>query len=94
MSNRYQKQMQVASIREQYKGAPWLNDEKFFDKTCLLADEDPDYFKLDESEIMMQQAQQINPEGMPEGMPPGLPQGMPEVPQEPQVDLTGQPFNQ
>ena len=88
MANRDRLQQQVQSIREQFKGAPWCDDEKFFDKICQLADQDPEAFKLDETQIMMNQANQIMPQGAEaEGMPPGAPQA-------PQTDLTGQPMPQ
>lgn len=83
MDDRGQRQAQVQSIREQFKGAPWLSDEKFFDKICQLGDQDPDSFKLDESEILAQQAGMIEPELGPDGQP---------MAQGPQTDLTGQPM--
>ena len=81
MDNRGRRQAQVQSIREQFKGAPWIDDEAFFRKICQLADEDPDTFTLDESAILAQQAGMIQPEGATSFPPPG-----------PAVDLTGQPM--
>lgn len=81
MDNRGRRQAQVQSIREQFKGAPWIDDEAFFRKICQLADEDPDTFTLDESAILAQQAGMIQPEGANSFPPPG-----------PAVDLTGQPM--
>lgn len=90
MDNKFKRQTAIQSIREQYKGAPWVNDEAFFDKTCQLADEDPESYKLDESQILAQQAGMIQPELGPDGQP--IPQmgqgGQPS----PAIDLTGQPM--
>jgi len=88
MANKVVRQAQEMQIREAFKGAPWANDEKFFDSALNNIGEDPDKFKYSENEIMQQQAQMIQP-GM-DGMPPGGP-GMP--PQgRPPVDTVGAPM--
>ena len=82
--NKFKRQASVGIIRDRYKGMPWLNEEKFFDKECQLADEDPDFYKLDELGILQQQAMQITPEGG-QGGSMGEASG-------PAVDLTGTPM--
>ena len=89
MDNKFKRQTALQAIREQFKGAPWVDDEAFFKKICQLADEDPESFTLDESQILAQQAGMIEPELGPDGQPmPQMGQGGPAV------DLTGQPFPQ
>lgn len=87
MDNRFRRQAAVQAIREQFKGAPWINDEAFFDKICQLADEDPEAFKLTEQDILAQQAAMIQPEG---SVIPGVGPVGNQPP--PQLDLTGQPM--
>jgi hypothetical protein len=89
MESKIRRQMALQNIREQFKGAPWVDDEAFFRKICQLADEDPDTYTLSESDIMAQQAGMIQPELGPDGQP--LPP-MVEGPQAPAVDLIGEPM--
>jgi hypothetical protein len=68
-------------VRQQFLGAPWADDEKFFDAAFQNMDEDPDKFKKDEQQILMEQAQQIPMGGEPQTdltgqpMPPSGPTG-------------------
>lgn len=86
VDNKFKRQSALQAIRDQFKGMPIVNDEKFFDKIMQLADEDPDSFKYDESEILAQQANMIGTDQAPLGPNP---QGE-EV--GPKVDLTGTPM--
>jgi hypothetical protein len=81
MENKSMRQAQLMQIRQQFLGAPWADDEKFFDAAFQNMDEDPDKFKKDEQQILMEQAQQIPMGGEPQTdltgqpMPPSGPTG-------------------
>jgi hypothetical protein len=76
MENKAMRQARLLEIRQAFMGAPWVNDEAYYDVVMQNADEDPERFKKTEDQIMMDQAQMIQP-GMEQGMPPGMPpQGM------------------
>lgn len=86
MENKALRQSQIMQIRQAFLGAPWADDEAFFDASFRNIDEDPDKFKKDDNQIMQDQAAMIQPgigpeQGMPGNsgnMPPGMPpQGQP-----------------
>lgn len=52
MENKAQRQARLAAIREQFVGAPWLNDLAFFDAELITADEDPVKFRIPEAEAV------------------------------------------
>jgi hypothetical protein len=65
MENKAQRQVRLAGIRQQYLGAPWLNDVAFFDKQLQSVDETPEQFRLKEAEAMQIQAKaQMMADGM------------------------------
>ena len=82
MGSKFKTLAAVQAIREQFKGAPWINDEKFFDKECQINDLNPEEFKLDETQILQQQAEMIQPGGEMGGGGGGFPT----------VDTVGQPM--
>jgi len=90
MQNKAMRQAQIMQIRQAFLGAPWTDDEKFFDASFHNIDEDPDKFKKSEDQIMADQAGMVQPgmEGEPIGMPP---RGMPPIPP---TDTVGQPMPQ
>jgi len=79
MANKAIATSQIMQLRQTFVGAPWLDDEKIFDIAARSMDQDPDKFKKDEQQILMEQAGQIQP-GMEGQMPP--------------VDTTGSPMPQ
>ena len=85
MENKSMRQSRLQAIRQQFIGAPWIDDEAFFDKICQTADEDPKAFKRQES--MLPGMQGLPPGMSPDGMPPGVPPGG-----QPPIDLTGTPM--
>ncbi len=82
MENKAMRQNRILQLRQTFLGAPWIDDEKFFDAACQTADEDPERYKKSEEAILQEQAQMIQP-GMPgtdltgEPMPP---EAMPPIP--------------
>ncbi len=72
MENKAIRQARVLQIREAFKGAPWLDDEKMYDEACRAGDIDGDMFKKSEEDILAEQSAMIQPEGQiaPEG--PGV----------------------
>ena len=74
MENKSQRQAQLIQIRQNWIGAPWVNDEAFFDASFNNIDEDPEKFKKTEDMIMQDQAAMIQPGmGEDQGMPGGIP---------------------
>lgn len=61
MENKAQRQARLAAIREQFVGAPWMNDIAFFDAELITADEDPIKFRIPEAEAVqiMAKAEQM-----------------------------------
>ncbi len=81
MENKAMRQARILQLRQSFLGAPWLDDEKFFDAAAQTADEDPEKFKKDEQQILEEQAQMIQPGGQPEVDLTGAPmEPMPPVP--------------
>lgn len=68
MENKLQRQAVLASIRQQFAGAPWLNDLAFFKKELQSANEDPSLYTFPEAEAVQIQfkaqlmAQQMAPQ--------------------------------
>lgn len=83
MSNKAIATAQIMQLRQTFVGAPWLDDEKIFNLAAQSMDQEPEKFKKDEQQILMEQAQQIQP-GMGQG---GQPQGA-----MPPTDTTGAPM--
>lgn len=74
MENKAMRNAQLLSLRKEFIGAPWQDEEKIWDAAFRNIDEDPDRFRKTEQQILMEQAQQIVPEG---GMPPTDTTGQP-----------------
>jgi hypothetical protein len=94
MENKAMRQARLLGIRQAFLGAPWVNDESYFDVVMQNADEDPERFKKDEMQIMQEQAAMIQPMGGP-GMPPGgeqMPTSAP--PQEPERPMSPEEIKQ
>jgi hypothetical protein len=70
MENKALRQSRLLQIRKEFIGAPWVNDEAYYDVIMQNADEDPERFKKKESEILDEQAGMIGQPGMDGGMPP------------------------
>lgn len=86
MENKNMRQTRLIQIRKEFIGAPWIDDEKFYDAICRTADEDGDMFKKTDNQIMQDQASAIHP-----GM--GAGQGMPGNPgSTPPVDMASAPM--
>lgn len=69
MENKAMRQNRLLQIRQAFLGAPWVNDESYFDVVMQNADEDPERFKKTEEMIMQDQAGMIPPPT--EEVPPG-----------------------
>lgn len=78
-----EQQARILQIRQAFIGAPWIDDEKMYDAACRAGDLDGDMFKKDEQQILMEQAQQIQP---------GMGQGGPQMGGTPPIDTTGAPM--
>lgn len=87
MENKAMRNAQLLSVRKEFMGAPWQDEEKMWDAAIRNIDEDPDRFKKDEQQILMEQAQQIQPEG---GMPPADTTGQPMPPSGPSMPIPTQ----
>lgn len=70
MENKAVRQARLLSIRKEFIGAPWINDESFFDATMQNADEDPDRYKKTEHQILEEQGAMIGGPEAPFGAPP------------------------
>jgi len=71
MENKAMRQAQLMQIRQAFIGAPWADDEKFFDAAFRNIDEDSDKYKKDEQQILMEQSQMIQPGMDTTGQPMG-----------------------
>jgi len=75
MENKTIRQSRLIQIRQQFLGAPWIDDEKFYDAICRTADEDGNMFKKTEEDVLQEQAALIQPgmgqEGPPQAGVPG-----------------------
>lgn len=81
MENKAMRQAQLMQIRQQFLGAPWIQDEAFFDASFHNIDEDPEKFKKDENEILEEQANMIQPGMEAPGQPsPTMPPQTPPIP--------------
>lgn len=75
--NKAQRQARLAAIRQQFVGAPWINDVEFARTELATADEDPDKFIIQEADAMQIQgkAQQMA-QGMAQQAAPQMAQEM------------------
>jgi len=69
MENKALRQARLLEIRKEFLGAPWVNDESYFDVVMQNADEDPERFKKDEDQIIQEQGMMLP--SPTEEVPPG-----------------------